>query len=281
MGVNNFIPAVWSGLIHRALDKRFVFAARCNRNWEGEIKQAGDRVKILEIGPITVAPYAKNVTTISYQGIEDAGQYLEITESKYFAFRVDDVDKAQSKPEVVSEAMRKGGVAIADLVDQLIAAKYAEAGITANLGTEAVPLDINSANVVETLLLLGQLLDEASVPTEGRWIIVPPWLKTKILLAKIKQEIANTEVMTSGFVGRFLGLDVYVSNNGSANGTTCYRVMAGGDAITFASQVEKTEALRLEGSFSDGIRGLYLYGGKVVQPAALACLRCAPAAEAA
>lgn len=284
MSVQNFIPTVWSAKLFQTLDKSHVLVNRCNRDYEGEISGYGDSVKINAIGEITIGNYVKNVTSISPQQLDDAQTILKIDQSKYFAFYVDDVDQAQTKPKVMSEAMRKAGYALADTADQFIAAKYSEAGNTVTAqGSTAV----TSANIIGILGYAGQLLDEANVPSQGRWMVVPPWFHTKLVLAKILQtdgSVDANDAFSSGYIGRAMGFDFYLSNNITTTGTApnvTSHVMAGHPrAISYAEQIVKMEAYRPEDGFGDAVKGLHVYGGKVIDPDALVSITAIYSSEA-
>ncbi len=280
MAIVSFIPAIWSAKLLLNLHKNLVFANLINTDYEGEISGAGDRVKINEIGPINIGNYTKN-SDISFQELTDAQKELIIDQLKYFAFQVDDVDKAQTKPKIMDGAMQEAAYGLKDAADQYVAGLYGGAGITSDLGTNASPLEIQSGDVVEVVALIAQKMDENNVPTEGRWMVIPPWFHNKMVLAKISSDKLNSEVLLNGRIGRFLGFDFSVSNNldvdGTADGT---KILAGiKPSISFAGQIVQTEALRLEKRFADAVKGLYVYGAKVVRPSTLACLTAKSKAE--
>lgn len=279
MGIQNFIPTVWSARLFSELDKAHVLVARCNRDYEGEITQHGDSVKINAIGDIDVKNYKKNTTEIDPQELSDAQTILNIDQAKYFAFKIDDVDQAQSKPKVMSEAMRKAAYALRDNSDDYIAKQHASAGkaLTATAQT--------SAKVVETMSLIGNALSEKNVPQEGRWLVSPPWFIAKLTLAKILQtdgSVGADMEWNNGFVGRCFGFDIYMSNNLVETVATPVTIMLAGTnrAMTFAQQILKMEAYRPEKSFSDAVKGLYVYGHKVVDPNALVKITATYQAEA-
>ncbi len=95
MAINNFIPAVWSAQLLKALDKSLVYANLANRDYEGEIKSLGDQVKINSLGEVSIGTYAKNTNIDAAETLDDAQRILLINQGKYFNFQIDDVDKAQ------------------------------------------------------------------------------------------------------------------------------------------------------------------------------------------
>ena len=275
MSVQNFIPELWIARILAKLRKAYVYAALCNREYEGEIKQAGDTVRIGGIGPVTIRNYDPGVPLVSEE-LEDEQQSLRIDQQKYFNFQVDDVDRAQANVNLLAAGMEEAADGLADAVDQYIAGFYTQAGSTTVLTA------VNSLNVLAFLLTLGQALTENNVPRVGRFAVIPPWMTTKLTLAKVllAADVAN-DAFTNGYVGRAAGFDLYESNNvPTTNQGTEFKIMAGTTkAMSYAEQLTKTEAYRVESSFKDGVKGLLVYGGKVVYPDALVVGDCTQAAE--
>jgi len=281
MALEGFIPEIWSGELLIRLRKALVFAGLANRDYQGEIVNFGDRVRINEIGIIEVNDYTPDVTTVTPQTLGDAQKILEIDQRKYFSFKVDDVTAAQMKPKVMGAGMQEAAYRLRDTADQYLAGFYTEAGITSGLGTTAAPIEITSVNVIEYLSLVSQKMTEADVPLEGRWMIIPPWFHAKITLAKITLDTNNSATFTGGFVGAAMGFQFFMSNNVvTAASNQQSRIMAGyNGTMTFADQLLKMEAYRPENSFSDAVKGLYVYGAKIVRPNTLAVLTADETAE--
>ena len=284
MSINNFIPAVWSAQLLSALDKSLVYANLCNRDYEGEIRAYGDQVKINSLGDVTVGTYTKNSDMAAAETLTDTQRILLIDQSKYFNFQIDDVDKAQQKPKVMQDAMRKAAYALADKADQYVAGLYTEISSTNTMGSDASPISIAVAAAqgvspaYEKLVDLAVKLDEASVPKEGRWVVIPPWYHG-ILLKDSRFISAGTtktdDVLANGFVGRAAGFDIYTSNNVPNTSKALYKVIAGySDAWSYAEQIADVEAYRPELRFADAVKGLHLYGAKVTRPTGLALMIC-------
>ena len=277
MAITNFQPTIWSAMVVESLKKSLVYGARANRNYEGDVR-FGNAVKINSVGAVAVRNYAGSTTT---DALSDATQTLLINQQKYFSFNVDDINRVQSNADFAGAAMMEAGYALADSVDQYIAGLHGDAGIVSDLGTDLAPIDVDSANVLEMLRLMHQKMTEANVPTGGRWAVIPPWFETKVKIAAQKIMTQNDAVVTSGYIGTIEGFDLYVSNNVKNTAGTLYKVLAGySGSITMASQIDKTEALRDPDAFADIVRGLLVFGAKVVRANSLACLTCDPKAEA-
>lgn len=279
MALDNFKPILWNDGVMQAYDKALVFGALANREYEGQISGLGSSVKVSQIGDLTLNTYSGSVT---YEELSDAARTLYIDQPKYAAFKIDDVDNAQTNPKLFAEATRKLGLALAGGPDVYISGLYTQAGVTSGLGTTGSPISITSANVITYLSLINKLFDENNVPMGNRVMVVPPWFVQKLVLAKITKDTDNSAVLTGGYVGNLMGIDFYMSNNVTKSGTTWYAAMAfeRGETIAMASQLDGgVEAMRLESAFGTGVRGLMLYGAKVMRPESLAALICAEGAE--
>lgn len=278
MSISNFIPIVWSDKIFQANDKAKVFASLANREYEGEISNKGDQVKINELGDITVSDYTGSV---SYQDLDDAAKFLVVNQDKYAAFNNEDLDAVQSNPKLLGEATRKMGVALANTEDQYLAGLYTEAGITS--GSTGTPTSITSGNVTSTISGMTSDFDENDVPQDRRVAVCPPWFVQKLVLAKVLYDTDNSEALGNGRVGRYMGWEIYMSNNVSHSSTTWYAPMffRAMDTIAHANQLTNIESLRLEDKFADGVRGRMVYGSKVVRPSSLGVIYCAAGSESA
>lgn len=279
MAYDNFKPTLWADSILENLDNALVLGALANKEYEGTISGAGSSVKISEVGNVAVTAYSG---TVNYEELDDASKELLIDKKAYAAVSIDDVDNVQSKPKLLGKLSNRMAYGIANYVDADIASLYADAGITVT-GTTSSATDVNSANVISLFTSAARELDEANAPQEGRVAVIPPWLKEKMILAKIIRDTDNSATMTNGMIGRYLGFDVYVSNNVSHSGATWYAPMffIRDMTIGFASQLNKVEALRAESSFEDKMRALTVYGRKVLYPATLAVAYVASGAETA
>ncbi|CAM2828494.1 P22 phage major capsid protein family protein [Hathewaya histolytica] len=268
MSVKNFIPQIWSARLLANLDKNFVYAGAVNRDYEGEIKKFGDTVKINQMGNVTVKDYKGTIE--DPEELTSTQTILTIDQAKYFNFKVDDVDKAQGNVALVDKGMDRASIAIQDIIDKYIAAFVKDAKI--KMGSASAPVDVTVANAYDTLVDLGVKLDENNVPRAGRFAILPAFYLG--LLAKDPRFTKEYKILENGVVegATVSGFELRMSNNVPVT-TGKYSIMAGTDmAISFAGQVTEIEAYRPEKSFSDACKGLYVYGAKVVQPDALACL---------
>lgn len=274
MAVTTFIPELWSARLLYALEKAHVATNLVNRNYEGEISNHGDTVHINTIGAITVKSYAKNTDIDAPETLATTDQTLVIDQAKYFNFQVDDVDKVQAAGELVDTAMGRAAYALADVSDAYLLGVIAAGAAAGNaIGSAAAPIALTASNVYENIVKLKTKLDKANVPNTGRTIVVPPDVHSLLLLddrfAK-STATAGQEALINGLVGRIAGFDVYMSNNvktgtGTDTGKTPYFEITAQitNATTYAEQIIKTEAYRMESRFADAVKGLHVYGAKV------------------
>lgn len=276
MAIKRFRPEVWSANLLVALRKALVYAGPTivNRDYEGDIQDAGDTVRITSISDPTIDDYEANTTVITPEELNDAQRTLVVDQAKYWAFKVDDVDARQAKGNVIPEAMNRAAYRLSDVIDQYVASLYTGVSSSNDLGT--IPVTSSSpADAYDNILVpLGVKLDEANVPSEGRYCVMPPWLHGRLLRDDrfVRADASgSTEALRNGFVGRANGFDLFKSNNAPNPTGDDYVVQAGTQmAISFAEQINKTEAYRPESSFSDAVKGLALYGAKLLRPDAIA-----------
>ena len=275
MAIDNFVPEVWSATLLDNLDKSLVYGNIVNRDWEGDIKNYGDTVHINQVGPVTIFDYTKNTDMTDAETLSDATTSLVINKADAFNFQIDDVDKAQQNPKVMSAAMERAGYSLADSADQYIASLYTgvDSANIVGLGDDTTPVVPSKSDIYTYFTQASKLLDEANVPSGGRWAVIPPWLLK--LLRDSGEFTADTSmgdiVKSTGMIGKVAGFDIYMSNNVPNTSGTKYKVMFGyNGAITFANQVSSIEAYRPEKRFADAVKGLHLYGAKLVQAEGIA-----------
>lgn len=277
MALDSFIPQVWSARLLMNLHKKLVYAQEgvVNRDYEGEIRDMGDTVKINAIGPVTIGTYTKNTDITDPETLTDSQTMLLIDQAKYFNFQIDDVDRAQQNPKVMDAAMREAAYGLANVADQYVAGLYTGVSAGNTIGDDTTPVVPDKTNAYEYLVDLATILDENDIPEDGRWVVVPPWFHG--LLQKddrfVHATTAGDGVVRNGVIGQAAGFTVYKSNNVPNTSGTKYKIIAGHPwAITYADQINKVEAYRPEKRFADAVKGLHLYGAKLVRPNAIAVM---------
>ena len=297
MSISNFNPVLWSNRFLANLDRVHVHAALLNRDYEGEIKKAGDTVKISSIGRITVSSYVRNAglggsaASPTIAGIarpeilQGSSMFLAISEGDYFNFAIDDVDAYQQQPKLMDKAMKEAAWAMANEVD-LFVNSVLQTGVAGTADGTGNRLDARTIGTgagdddfYETLVDLGVKLKESDV-TGPKWVIVPPWaygmLQKDVRFTNYGTD-ANRATLTNGLIGRAAGFEIFESNglSGATSGTLAtsggvYTVIGGvREAATYAEQINSIEAFRPQDGFNDAVKGLHLYGAKVTRPYAL------------
>lgn len=276
MSVTNFIPTIWSAKLLETLDKAHVYGNLVNRDYEGEIKNAGDKVRINTIGPVSIGDYTSNSDMLDPEELSGTQQELVIDQAKYFNFQIDDIDNAQTNPKLLESGVERAGYGLADVSDRFIAGLYTGVAASNIIGSDASPIVATKADAYDYLVDLGVMLDEANVPSVGRWVVIPAFYHG--LIQKDERFIgtgsANSDVIKrTGFIGEVNGFSVYKSNNVPNTAGANYKIMAGyNGAISFAEQILKTEAYRMEKRFADAVKGLHVYGAKLTRPDGIAVL---------
>lgn len=267
-----FIPEIWSKKLNQLLEKNCVMMQCVNRNWEGEIKQQGDKVKIITPAPVSVSTLTSD--NITYSSLNPTSQELEIDQKKFFAFKIDDVAKVQSNADIMEAHLANAKKAIEEVQDTYLLGMHTSVTTENTVGSEESPITLDKSTIYEQFVKLALALKNSDAISTGAkpWVVINPAIESYLLQSPefINAYKVADETLREGAIGRIAGMDVLVSTN-LVDVDSKYYVLAGtNDAITFASQLAKIESLRDKDSFSDLVRGLYLYGAKTVQPKALA-----------
>lgn len=275
MSVDTFKPEVWSASLLMALRKALVYGRLVNHDYEGEIAEVGDTVTINSVSRPTISTYRPNETEIRPEKLTTAQRKLIVDQAKYFAFEVDDVDARQVRGNLISAAMSESAYGLADVADQFVAGLYTGVQSANDLGTVAVVAATPQDAYDDVLVPLKVVLDDARVPTEDRWVVIPPWMHGRLLrddrFIRADATGHSEGAVLRGNVGQAAGFSVNLSPN-TPNPTGDDNVVMAGyrGAISMAGQINKVEAYRPQDSFSDAVKGLHLYGGKLVRPDGIA-----------
>ena len=254
MAVTHFIQQIWSKKIQDDLELKCKLVDNCTRAYEGDCKYA-QSVKILGVGEPTVRAY--DGTAITVEEMSDKGQILTIDQAKYFAFYVDDINKAQSVPGLAEEYQRKAVHKLAVARDTYIANLIKGAtNVTAAtaMTQEAIKEAIDKAIVA---------LRERDFDEEGV-IEITPAVFNEFKNCLITLSTDNPEYIKRGKVGTYDNFDVIMSNNMAKDASKVYCDIRGKKAIAFAGQINEVEAMRSERYFKDLVRGLDTFGAKVI-----------------
>jgi len=274
MSIASFIPEVWSARLLEHLRKNLVVANLFNRNYEGEISQMGDTVHINQLAEITIKDYTANVDIENPDQLSTTDIPLVIDQGDYYNFYLNDVDRAQARGDLMDNAMRSSAYGLADKLDAYLAGLLAGGTLIEGLGNDGAPLSINADTAYALLVKMKVALDKANVPTQGRYVLMPPEFEGFMLLDnRFASAYGNNAEgrLVNGMVARAAGFDIYISNNVKNTEGALYKVCASTiDQATYANQLVRTEAYRREKGFDDGVKGLHVYGAKVLRPEAVA-----------
>lgn len=265
----NFKPMFWSKYCQTELKKDLILANWCDYQYEGEIKQ-GERLKIVGVVRPTIQKYVKG-KDLNVENLGDNSQYLDITEADAFAFEVDDVDRAQSIPNYLETQFNEAKEALAESADAFVG-KLAK-NANKNMMSESLGLDtLESAMDPIDAAHVKLYSNDVSQKTELAADLTPSHI------VKLRKELAelftdNVEFVKRGALGKYANTYLRMSNNLFNDGTDTYEMVRTKKAIAFAGQIEKVETARKEKGFADIIKGLHVYGAKLVRPKELYVIR--------
>ena len=271
MAIKNFIPTVWSENLYTELDRQYIGVKHCNREFEGEIRGRGSSVKVCGVGAITVSNYTKDTDLSTPQTLSDNVRELIIDQAKCFNFQIDDIDRAQTTPKLMSAAMKVAANALANEADKYVYSLYE--GAENSITDEAVTAETLLDHFIEArkLLYINNVTDSSDIVFE-----VSPQIATLIIKAKLATMSDNNEVLENGCLGSIAGCKIYVSNNivrVDEDTAVMHKCIARTSrAIAFAEQLSEINAYRPEKRFADAVKGLHLYGAKVVYPTEMVLL---------
>ncbi len=265
MAIKNFIPTVWSESLLRELDKKHTAVSNCTREYEGEIREKGSSVKICGLNSVTIGDYTKNTNLAAPEVLSDTVAELVIDQAKYFNFQIDDVDRAQAVPGLMQLALKNAAESLANCADAYIYSLVGSASETVE-NEEPTP-----ENIVNTVLQARTHLMENGITDFNDVVLeVSPAVASLLMKSTLFHGLAAEDSILNGQLGTFCGCKIFVSNNiptedlGSGEGYCC--MMRSRRAIAFAEQLSEVEAYRPEFRFADGMKGLYLYGAKMIRP---------------
>jgi len=287
----NFIPEIWSGKLIENFYDSTVLAAISNTDYEGEIRNQGDTVNIRTQPNITIREYVKGQNLV-VENPDAPKLQLVIDKGEYFSCVEDDTDRVQSDVKLMDMWSKDASEQMKIKIDQRVLTdllpgigasnKGATAGQQSaafNLGTTAAPLTVTkdgasaTTSVVDLVVDMGTVLDEANVPESDRYLIIPARMAGLIKKSELKDASLtgdSTTPLRNGRLGMIDRFTLYVSHNLNVSSGKTSIIAGHKMGFTFASQMTEMETLRAQSTFGNIIRGLQVYGYKVVKPEALA-----------
>jgi N4-gp56 family major capsid protein len=282
-----FIPEVWSKEVILTAIAASVITPLVRTDWDGEIREEGDVVHIPLLSAVTIGDKQAN-TAVTYTNYTESTQDITIDKHKYFAFRVEDIARVQSKPELLTAYAGQGGKGLGKQMDTDVSLLVNNASVTQNVGatTSGAYSDITDAVIRNAI----QLLDEANAPEEDRFLLISPAQKNALLgIDKFVEanKIGDNTVIRKGLFGEIYGVMIYVSNN--LPSTTSVASSSGASAILAAKNciMFQREGIGLATQLNPRVQSAYdidhlatsvvgdvLYGAGLLVPAFVVDVRC-------
>ncbi len=266
-GENHFIPEVFSKKLQAKFYSQTMLSEVTTNEYEGEISGLGNKVNIRTVPAVSVADYSGS---ISYSDVTSSTIELDINKAKSYAFKVDDILREQADIDFMNEAANDAAQNMKIAIEQDVFANVAAGSSLTDIN--GTPANVTSANVLGHILDAGQQLDENNIPEDGRFMIINPAVATVLKQSELRQAYLtgdNVSPLRNGFIGTVDRFNMYVSNNLSTTSGVTSGLYGHPKAVAYASQMTNTETVRLESSFGDGVRGLAVYGYKVILPTAV------------
>ena len=266
-GENHFIPEVFSKKLQAKFYAQTMLSEVTTNEYEGEISGLGNKVNIRTVPAVSVADYSGS---ISYSDVTSSTIELDINKAKSYAFKVDDILREQADIDFMNEAANDAAQNMKIAIEQDVFANVAAGSSLTDIN--GTPANVTSANVLGHILDAGQQLDENNIPEDGRFMIINPAVATVLKQSELRQAYLtgdNVSPLRNGFIGTVDRFNMYVSNNLSTTSGVTSGLYGHPKAVAYASQMTNTETVRLESSFGDGVRGLAVYGYKVILPTAV------------
>lgn len=283
----NFSPTIFSKKAQLEFRKKAVVPAISTDEYFGEIKDAGDTVRIIKEPTVVINPY-KRGTQLVLQDLDDDELTLTVDQASYFNFALDDIEKKQSLVSFEELAGNNAAYRMKDDMDKNVLAYTATQVLASNTLGAASPITIGFASgQMSPLAVMNRVkrwMAQGNIPEENRWAVVDP-IFTELLESEDSKLInrdydPNSNVLRNGKVtaGTIRGFNVYESNNLPVQGNGPESATAGDygwilfgwkGALATASQIDKVEKYRPHQTFADAVKGLHLYGRKVLRPEAV------------
>lgn len=276
MAISNFIPEYWATQVEGKLRAALVYGQPgiTNHNYEGEIRQAGDTVRISQYGEVSIFDYVRNQDMPDPEELSDSQKTLVIDQQKAFNFQVDDVDAAQATESAMPAAMESAAYGLAEDVDLHLAGQ-----MVAGAGIVIDPADLAAGGSFykDVALPARTACARANLPAMGRFMILPPEVVAYALDDDRVLQATDYQPVLNGEIGRCAGFRLLESNNVPVHGNDedgdsatdptagYYKISFGiSQATSMANQVNSVEAYRMEKRFADAVKGLHVYGSKVL-----------------
>ena len=268
MSYANFKPIIWSKKIEHELKKFTVFKEDCDFRFEGDAGR-GKTVKILGVGKPTIGTYTGS-SIGTPETVPDSSVYLKIDQAKFFNFQVDDVDKAQAIEGLMPAYMEEATRGLAEMEDSFIAQELGTNAGSATAST-SITTETGMATAIDNAFVY--LWNNGVSNKDKVTIYLTPWAYNLFKNRLVALKTDNDDLIAKGVVGLYNSAKVKMTNNIYNDGTDDYLIVKTSKAYAFCNGINETEAYRPETLFSDAVKGLDTYGGKMVRPKECYCIK--------
>lgn len=268
MAITNFQQTLWSKKIQHQLETITSLKDHCDFEFDGECKQNAS-LKILGVVRPTIRTYVKG-TSLTREAGTDSSQTLNIDQYRYFDFEVEDIDKVQSVPGLIEALSKEATLGLAEEADKYVAKVVKDdfANLSAASSTDISGVSDGGISLIEGGFQ--KLYENNCRPNDNYFLEITPEWFTILRPYIIKLDTDNSEMIKNGFVGRYGNAKISIENNLATynDGTrdTKLAMLRTSKAVAFAGQIDKVEAYRPQDGFQDALKGLYVFGAKVVRP---------------
>lgn len=265
--ITNFQQTIWSASILRSLDKITSLRNHCNFQYEKDSKNAKE-VKILSVNRPTIRTYVPG-TAITREGAADSSQLLKIDQYRYFNFEVEDIVKAQSVPGLMEALTDEAGKGLALEGDKYVAEVIKDAVEGGEVAASASVVTLSNSNAMATVEEgFATLYGNDCKVSDTFYLELAPKVFTTYRQCLTELSTNNPELLKKGAVGKINNAYVCIENclPEATDGGATYNILRTDKAVAFAEQIEKVEHYRPEDAFTDAVKGLYVFGAKIVRP---------------
>ncbi|MEO5929751.1 MAG: hypothetical protein ABIR47_07455 [Candidatus Kapaibacterium sp.] len=278
MAISLSDPTIWSARVLGYLDKTLIYkAAFTNNDYEGEAKSGGT-VKSFYLSDVSVTDYTGTWDDTDWTELTDNEKSFTIDQLKKVLAKIPDVSQQFSVLNLIDQGSKRIAYAIGDIIDQFVASKYSQIASANTYGNDTTPIvvGLGSGEIKPTIFLniLMERLIDAKAPRTNANVVIPSWMGTMLDIELGNRQTALGDAAVQGQLDMPDGMvmqnvagfkTVYVSSNIPNTSGAKFKVMAGEKMITYASAIEKFQIVPLQNDFAQGMKGLYVYGGKLLR----------------
>jgi len=262
MAYENFKPTIWAATILQEKKKLTTFAPDCNYQFKGDAK-LGYTVSIQDINRPTVGKYVPGVPIGDPETVAGESMLLKVDQADYFNYMIDDVDEAQAKGNIMDALAIGSSRELAEIEDSFFA-KSSATEATQKITAGALADEAEALKAIDEAFVM--LWDNSVTTKDDVTLYLPPWLYSLVKAKLIELKTNNDSLIAKGVLGMYNNAKIKMSNNLYNDGTSDNIILKTDKAYAFVDAINKTEAYRPEKFFSDAVRGLHTYGGKLVRP---------------